>query len=78
MDLGNSVLEAIDAGEMSFASDQQPFLQGYYGVLIPYLYNKYKVAPSSVTWVGPYMVTKNNAAAVLDVNKTVTGSRGAN
>lgn len=78
MDLGNTVLEAIDAGEMSFASDQQPFLQGYYGVLIPYLYNKYAMAPSSVTWVGPYMVTKDNAAAVLKVNKDYAGSRGAN
>ncbi|MGD9913276.1 MAG: substrate-binding domain-containing protein [Rhizobiaceae bacterium] len=78
MDLGNTVLEAIEAGEMSFASDQQPFLQGYHGLLIPYLYNKYKMAPSSITWVGPYMVTKDNAAAVLEVNKTIPGSRGAN
>jgi simple sugar transport system substrate-binding protein len=78
MDLGNTVLEAIAAGEMSFASDQQPFLQGYYGVLIPYLYNKYSMAPSGVTWVGPYMVTKDNAEAVLKVNKDIPGSRGAN
>ncbi len=78
MDLGNTVLEAIAAGEMSFASDQQPFLQGYYGVLIPYLYNKYAMAPSGVTWVGPYMVTQENAEAVLKVNKDVPGSRGAN
>lgn len=78
MDLGNTVLEAIAAGEMSFASDQQPFLQGYYGVLIPHLYNKYKMAPSGITWVGPYMVTQENAEAVLKVNKDVPGSRGAN
>jgi simple sugar transport system substrate-binding protein len=78
MDLGNTVLEAIAAGDMSFASDQQPFLQGYYGVLIPHLYNKYKMAPSGVTWVGPYMVTQENAEAVLKVNKDVPGSRGAN
>lgn len=78
MDLGNTVLEAIDAGDMSFASDQQPFLQGYYGVVIPYMYNKYKMAPSGITWVGPYMVTKDNAKAVLEVNKTLPGSRGAN
>lgn len=78
MDLGNTVLEAIEAGEMSFASDQQPFLQGYYGLMIPYLYNTYKLAPSSITWVGPYMVTKDNAAAVLAVNKAIPGSRGAN
>jgi len=78
MDLGNTVLEAIEAGEMSFASDQQPFLQGYYGVMIPYLLNTYKLAPSSITWVGPYMVTKDNAASVLEVNKQIPGSRGAN
>jgi len=78
MDLGNTVLEAIEAGEMSFASDQQPFLQGYYGVMISHLFNTYKMAPSSVTWVGPYMVTKDNAGAVLEVNKQIPGSRGAN
>lgn len=78
MDLGNTVLEAIAAGEMSFAMDQQPFLQGYYGVMIPYLYNTYKLAPSSVTWVGPFIVTADNAAEVLAVNKTYAGSRGAN
>lgn len=78
MDLGNTVLEAIEAGDMSFASDQQPFLQGYYGVMISHLFNTYKMAPSSVTWVGPYMVTKDNAGAVLEVNKQIPGSRGAN
>ncbi len=78
MDLGNTVLEAIAAGEMSFAMDQQPFLQGYYGVMIPYLYNTYKLAPSSITWVGPFIVTEDNAAEVLEVNKTYAGSRGAN
>lgn len=78
MDLGNTVLEAIDAGEMSFAMDQQPFLQGYYGVMIPYLYTTYQMAPSNVVWVGPYIVTKDNAKAVLEVNKTFAGSRGAN
>lgn len=78
MDLGNTVLEAIAAGEMSFAMDQQPFLQGYYGVMIPYLYNTYKLAPSNVTWVGPFIVTQDNAAQVLEVNKAYAGSRGAN
>jgi len=78
MDLGNAVLEAIVNGEMSFASDQQPFLQGYYGVQIPLLFNKYKMAPASVISVGPYMVTQANAADVLAVNKNIPGSRGAN
>jgi simple sugar transport system substrate-binding protein len=78
MDLGNTVLEAIIAGEMSFAADQQPFLQGYYGVLIPYLYNTYQMAPTAKIDVGPFMVTAENAQAVLDVNLTIPGSRGAN
>jgi simple sugar transport system substrate-binding protein len=78
MDLGNTVLEAIIAGEMSFAADQQPFLQGYYGVLIPYLYNTYQMAPTAKIDVGPFMVTAENAQAVLDVNVNIPGSRGAN
>jgi simple sugar transport system substrate-binding protein len=78
MDLGNTVLEAIIAGEMSFAADQQPFLQGYYGILIPHLYNTYRMAPTSKIDVGPFMVTAENAQAVLDVNLAIPGSRGAN
>jgi simple sugar transport system substrate-binding protein len=78
IDLGNTVLEAIAAGEMSFGMDQQPFLQGYYGVMIPHLFNTYKMAPSNIVWVGPFIVTKDNAAAVLEVNKRLPGSRGAN
>jgi len=63
---------------MSFAMDQQPFLQGYYGVMIPHLFKTYQMAPSNVVWVGPFIVTKDNAKAVLEVNKRVAGSRGAN
>jgi simple sugar transport system substrate-binding protein len=78
MDLGNAVLEAIVAGEMSYAMDQQPFMQGYYGAMIPHIYNTYKMAPANVVWVGPFVVTQENAAAVLEVNKSIPGSRGAN
>ena len=42
-DLSPEVLEAIDAGTMLFAIDQQQYLQGYQGVTIMTLYCAYSV-----------------------------------
>ena len=78
MDLGQVVLEAVASGEMSYAMDQQPFLQGYYGALIAHQYITYRLAPSTKINVGPFIVTKDNAADVLAVAAKYPGSRGAN
>ncbi|KSV71985.1 hypothetical protein N182_29950 [Sinorhizobium sp. GL2] len=78
IDLGKVVLEAVRDGEMSFAIDQQPFLQGYFGVLIAHQFVNYRLAPATEINSGPFVIDQANAAAVLAVGDKFPGSRGAN
>ncbi|MGW2725313.1 sugar ABC transporter substrate-binding protein [Streptomyces sp. NPDC001492] len=77
-DLSTNDLNAVKSGDLLFVIDQQPFLQGYYGLLIAEQYLKYKVAPTSEISTGPYLITKDNVDTVLKVGSTYPGSRGAN
>ena len=56
-DLSTNVLNSIVAGDLMFASDQQPYLQGYYGVLIAVQYAEYGLAPSEPVRTGPSLIT---------------------
>lgn len=77
-DVSTPALEAIKAGDLLFALDQQPFLQGYYGVMIASQYVKYAVAPVSEVTTGPFIIDASNVAKVLEVSATYPGLRGAN
>ena len=63
-DLNPSVLDAIDAGEIAFAIDQQPYLQGYLPVIFLYLHitNLNGVGGGLPVLTGPSFVTADNAA----------------
>jgi simple sugar transport system substrate-binding protein len=78
IDLGQVVLEAVRDGEMSYAIDQQPFLQGYLGVLLSHQYINYRLAVATEINTGPFIIDQSNAAAVLAVGEKYPGSRGAN
>ena len=70
-DLSPEVLEAIDAGDMLFAIDQQQYLQGYLPVVMLTLYNQYGgLLPGGggVVLTGPGFVTQDNAAAVIELS----------
>jgi simple sugar transport system substrate-binding protein len=69
-DLSPDVLDAITAGKMLFAIDQQQYLQGYLGVLIATQYAQYGVLPGGGAPIltGPGFVTKDNAAQVKDLS----------
>ncbi|MGH2417107.1 MAG: substrate-binding domain-containing protein, partial [Candidatus Limnocylindria bacterium] len=69
-DLSESVLTALDAGQMLFAIDQQQYLQGYLGVLIVTQYAQYGLLPGGGAPVltGPGFVTQENAAQVIDLS----------
>ena len=68
-DLSTDVLDAIAAGTLLFAVDQQEYLQGYLGVLIATQYAQYGLLPGggSPILTGPLFVTEENAAAVKDL-----------
>lgn len=73
-DLSPDVLEAIEAGKMMFAIDQQQYLQGYLPVVFLYLYNANAntVGGGLPVLTGPGIVDASNAAAVKDLSAAGT------
>jgi simple sugar transport system substrate-binding protein len=63
-DLSGEISDAIKGGTISFAIDQQPFLQGYLPVVILTNYARYGVIPSNHINSGPGFITKNNIEMV--------------
>jgi simple sugar transport system substrate-binding protein len=65
-DLSKDVLDAISAGTMLFAIDQQQYLQGYMPITFLTLYNLYGLMPGGgqPVYTGPGFVTKDNVATV--------------
>jgi simple sugar transport system substrate-binding protein len=66
-DLEPDVLRAIEAGEMLFAIDQQPYLQGYLSVVLmtKYLETGTIAGGGGIVRTGPSFVTRENASAVV-------------
>lgn len=64
-DLSPTVLEALDAGNMLFAIDQQQYLQGYLPIVILAQTVRYGVMPAGTVQTGPGFVTPENAARVI-------------
>jgi len=69
-DLSPTVLQAVANGQIDFAIDQQPFLQGYLPVVFLVNFIRYGVIPSQDTvFTGPNFVTRETAAKVLALTK---------
>lgn len=76
-DVSSGVLQDVESGKVLFAIDQQPFLQGYYSVLILAQYNELGLQPVGRVTTGPLAITQENVQRVLEVNKEHPGVRGA-
>ena len=63
--LSPQVLQDIESGQIAFAEDQQPYLQGYLSVVMAYLYATDGIRPTNAVLTGPNFVTKANAAQVV-------------
>ena len=68
-DLSPEVLDAILAGNMEFAIDQQQYIQGYLPIVFATLNALYGTSPTGVVMTGPGFVTKDNAQQVIDLSK---------
>ena len=70
-DLTPEVLSAIDAGDMAFAIDQQPYLQGYLAVvsLVKYLETGVMAGGGQLIRTGPAFVTRENARSVMQATE---------
>ncbi|MEA3334835.1 MAG: substrate-binding domain-containing protein [Chloroflexota bacterium] len=73
-DLSPDVLDAIEAGNMMFAVDQQQYLQGYLPVVFLTLFNTNAntVGGGLPVLTGPGIVDASNAAAVKDLSAAGT------
>ena len=73
-DLTPDVLQAIKAGQMLFAIDQQPYLQGYLPIVLLTLYRtNLNTVANDVIMTGPSFVTSANVAKVIQL--TAQGTR---
>ena len=76
-DIAVPTIQRIIDGQMLFAVDQQPYLQGFYAATMAFQYAKWGLLPANTSILtGPLLVTKENAAVVLEGAKQ--GIRGAN
>ncbi|WP_319520306.1 sugar ABC transporter substrate-binding protein [uncultured Martelella sp.] len=63
-DLSSGIADAIKAGTVNFAIDQQPYLQGYLPVVILTNYARYGVMPGNSINSGPGFITDSNIELV--------------
>jgi simple sugar transport system substrate-binding protein len=70
-DLGPDVLRAVRAGQLSFAVDQQAYLQGYLPVALLTQRARYGLFPDEggVIATGPHFVTRANAAQAIELSR---------
>ena len=73
-DLSPDVLDAVSAGQIAFAVDQQPYLQGYLPISFLELAvrNRNEVGAGEMVATGPSLVTKENAAAIAALSEEGT------
>jgi simple sugar transport system substrate-binding protein len=66
-DLTPEVLAAVRDGQLLFAIDQQPYLQGYLAVVLLTKYLETRTMPGGeqVIRTGPSFVTRENAADIV-------------
>lgn len=76
-DLSNAALEAIRDGDIAFAMDQQPYLQGFLSIQTAFTYLNYGLAPVGHVKTGPLVIDQTNVEKTLEVNKANAGVRGA-
>jgi simple sugar transport system substrate-binding protein len=70
-DLSPDVLDAVRDGELEFAIDQQPYLQGYLPVMLLDQLARRGVFPSDPGLIntGPTFITRENAARVAELSE---------
>src|SRR5690606_36679767 len=68
-DLDAQSLEAVAAGDVLFAIDQQPYLQGYLGIvsMVKYLETGAMAGGGEIIRTGSAYVTRENAASAIEL-----------
>jgi simple sugar transport system substrate-binding protein len=77
MEISKVALQQIKDGKMDFLINEQPYLDGYYGVLFAYHYAKFGLAPVGVVSTGPSVIDKKNVEKIVKVFNTYPNVVGA-
>ena len=77
MEISKVALQQIEQGKLDFLINEQPYLDGYYGVLFAYQYVKYGLAPVGPVSTGPSVIDKKNVGKILKVFNTYPNVIGA-
>lgn len=78
MEVSSVALDQIKSGKLLFLINEQPYLDGFYGVLFAYHYVKFGLAPVGEVATGPSFVDKTNIdkiRSVFDKYPNVIGSK---
>ena len=78
MEISRVALQQIQNGKIEFLINEQPYLDGYFGVVFAALYAKYGLAPVGPVSTGPSIVDNKNIGKILKVFDTypnVIGSK---
>lgn len=67
-DISAAVLEAVKAGEILFAIDQQMFLQTYMSILSLVTYTQYRLRPVTAVPSGPLFVDQDSAQDIIQLS----------
>jgi simple sugar transport system substrate-binding protein len=67
LEISKIALEQIQNGKIEFLINEQPYLDGFYGVLFAYHYVKFGLAPVGMVHTGPSVVDKTNVEKILMV-----------
>jgi simple sugar transport system substrate-binding protein len=77
MEISRVALEDIQNGKVDFLINEQPYLDGYFGVVFATLYAKYGLAPVGPVSTGPSVVDKKNIDKILKVFDTYSNVIGS-
>jgi simple sugar transport system substrate-binding protein len=77
MEISKVALQQIQDGKLDFLINEQPYLDGYYGVLFAYQYAKFGLAPVGVVSTGPSVIDKKNVEKIVKVFNTYPNVVGA-
>jgi simple sugar transport system substrate-binding protein len=78
MEVSKVALQQIKDGKLTFLINEQPYLDGFYGVLFAYQYAKFGLAPVGAVSTGPSVVDKVNVekiSSVFEKYPNVIGSK---
>lgn len=77
VDLSTDVLHSVADGDLLFAIDQQPYLQGFYAIAGLAQAQKYGLHPVGEVATGPLVITGDSADRAIQINAQERGIRGA-